>query len=130
VAHWLSPLVRDPGAALALWHPRTGQVLATRVQPAFDSPSRRRGLLGRTGLDADEALILAPCSSIHTAFMRFPIDVAFVDRSGRILKLASGVRPWQIRAAWRSFSVVELASGTFVRIGCRPADELALRTIV
>ena len=130
MAHWLSPLVRDPRAPLALWHPRTGQPLATRVRPAFDSSSRRQGLLGRTALAPDEAMILAPCSSVHTAFMRFPIDLAFVDRQGRVLKVASGVRPWRIRAAWRGFAVVELAAGSLQRVGLAPDDELELRTIV
>lgn len=130
MAHWLSPLVRDPGAALALWHRRTGRPLATRVRPAFDSKSRRQGLLGRDGLSPDEALILAPCASVHTAFMRFPIDLAFVDRNGRIVKVAWGVRPWRVRAAWRGFAVVELAAGTLARAGCELHDELELRTIV
>lgn len=130
MAHWLSPLARDPQGAFALCHRPTGQVLAARVRPAFDSAARRKGLLGRAGLEPGEALILAPCSSVHTAFMRFPIDVAFVDREGRIVKIASGVRPWRIRAAWRAFATVELTAGALRRLPCAPGDVLELRTIV
>ena len=60
---------------------RTGRMLASAVELADTSETRRRGLLGRDSLDLSAALIIAPCSAIHTAFMRFVIDVAFVDRS-------------------------------------------------
>ena len=130
MAHWLSPLLRNPSVRHGLWHLPSGQPLATRVWPAFDSPARRRGLLGRYRLESGEALVLAPCSSVHTAFMRFPIDIAFVDREGRITKMAPGVRPWRIRVGWRAFAVVELPSGTLGRLDCRLDDRLQLRTMV
>jgi uncharacterized membrane protein (UPF0127 family) len=130
LAHWLSALVRDPATARVLWLRGADRPLATRVHPAFDSASRRRGLLGRTRLDDDEALILAPCSSVHTAFMRFPLDLVFADRAGRVLKTCSGVRPWRIRLAVGSFAVVELPEGALARTGCGQGAQLELRTIV
>ena len=128
--HCLSALVRDPTARLGLWNRRTGRPLATRLVAAFDSATRRQGLLGRDRLLTDEALVLAPCSSVHTAFMRFPIDLVFLDRDGRVLKLASRVRPWRIRAAWRAFAVVELAEGAAARSEIKVGDTVELRTLV
>jgi uncharacterized membrane protein (UPF0127 family) len=130
VAHCLSPLARDPQAPLALANLRTGRPVATRLIAAFDSATRRQGLIGRRSLAAGDALILAPCSSVHTAFMRFPIDLLFLDRAGTVLKAVSDVRPWRVRMAWRAFAVVELAGGTLVLSDTRTGDTVELQTIV
>jgi hypothetical protein len=123
---FLSPLLRNAGDVWALVDGATGVVLAHRVEAALDRASRNRGLLGRDGLD-DTALILAPCSAVHTFFMRFPIDVAFVDRDGVVVKVTSNLRPWRVAGAWRAFAVCELASGTLGRAGTRRGSRLALR---
>jgi uncharacterized membrane protein (UPF0127 family) len=130
VAHCLSPLARDPKAPLALVNLRTGLPVATRLIAAFDSASRRQGLLGRSGLADGDAVILAPCSAIHTAFMQFPIDVLFLDRAGNVLKTAPVVPPWRVRMAWRGFAVVELAAGALRASETRTGDGVELRTIV
>ena len=130
MAHWLTPLLAAPDSRFGLWNRRTGLPIATRLLPAFDSAARRQGLLGRTGLASGEALVLAPCSAIHTAFMRFPLDLLFLDRSGAVLKTASGVRPWRISAAWRGFAVVELAAGALEASETRRGDAVEVRTIV
>jgi uncharacterized protein len=130
VPHCLSPLLRDPGTTFGLWNQRSGTAIATRLLPAFDSASRRQGLLGRSALAAGDALVLAPCSAVHTAFMRFPLDLLFLARDGRVLKTAVAVPPWRIRLAWRGFAVVELASGALAAADCRPGDRTELRTIV
>jgi hypothetical protein len=130
VPHCLSALVREPQGRFGLWNVRTGSALAIRASAAFDSATRRQGLLGRGGLLAGEALVLAPCSAVHTAFMRFPIDLVFLDRSGRVLKVAEMVRPWRIRFAWSAFAVVELAAGAVGASGTVCGDTLELRTIV
>jgi uncharacterized protein len=130
VSHCLSPLLRDPKARFGLWNLRSGRPIASRLVPAFDSSTRRQGLLGRFGLDAGEALVLAPCSTVHTAFMRFPLDLLFLDRAGRVLKVAPAVRPWRIRAAWRGFAVVELAAGALTQSPCLVGDATEVRTLV
>jgi uncharacterized membrane protein (UPF0127 family) len=130
VAHCLAALVRDPGGRFGLWNLRSGEAIATRVVAAFDSTSRRQGLLGRTGIPPGDALVLAPCSSVHTAFMRFPLDLVFLDRAGRVVKTSEAVRPWRIRVAWRAFAVVELATGSVARSGTQLGDVVGLRTIV
>lgn len=130
MAHVLAPLVRDPQGRFGLWNCRSGLPVATRLVAAFDSTTRRRGLLGRSGIAEGEGLVLAPCSSVHTAFMRFAIDLVFLDRTGRVLKVAGGVSPWRIRLHWRAFAVVELAAGTIARTGTMAGDAVELRTIV
>ena len=128
--HCLTPLLAAPGSRFGLWNRRTGLAIATHLVPAFDSEARRQGLLGRAGLAAGEALVLAPCSAVHTAFMRFPLDLLFLDRAGAVLKTASGVPPWRIRIAWRGFAVVELAAGALAASDSRRGDTVEVRTIV
>ena len=100
--------------------------MARSVETAFDRKDRNRGLLGRTSLADDSALILAPCNSIHTFFMQFAIDVAFVDRDGTVLRARAAIAPWRIQAALRAFAVVELAAGVLQRSDTRVGDRLFL----
>ena len=90
---------------------RTGRTVASAVEVANTRATRRRGLLGREALDVAAALVLAPCWAIHTAFMRFPIDVIFVDEEGRVLRVADSVGPWRIVATPRAYAAIELAAG-------------------
>ena len=108
---------------------KTGAAIATRLETAFDSTSRNRGLLGRDALASGSALILAPCSSIHTFFMRFAIDVLFVDRHGLVLRVASNLRPWRIAWSLRAFAVVEMPAGALTTTSTRDGEtvELAVR---
>lgn len=109
--HFLRECLRAPGTTWALQNTTTARVLAPRLLPAFDRESRNQGLLGREGLRPDEALVLAPCSGVHTWFMRFPIDVLFVSRTGTVLKARRAVRPWRLALRLGSFAVVEMAAG-------------------
>jgi uncharacterized protein len=85
-----------------------------------------RGLLGRRGLDSGEGLLLRPAASVHTFFMRFPIDVVFLGRDGEVLKVAAHVAPWRTAAARGAKAVVELAAGEAERRGVRAGDRLDL----
>ena len=108
---------------------RTGRVLASAVELAVTSETRRKGLLGRDSLDPSVAMIIAPCSAVHTFFMRFNIDVVFVDRSGRVLKISRDVRAWRMAAAARAYAVVELNGGSANRAGLEVGDQLSLRVV-
>jgi len=110
--------------APALTIERTGRMLASAVELAVTSETRRRGLLGRDSIDLSAALIIAPCSAIHTAFMRFVIDVAFVDRGGRVLKVVHDLQPWRIAASPRAFAVIELHCGSLRRSDVAVGDQL------
>ena len=94
---------------------------------AADSPlARMRGLLGRKELPRGEGMLLRPAASVHTAFMRFPIDVVFVDGAGRVLDIAHSVRPWRAVACRGAKAVVELAAGECSRRDLETGDELVL----
>ncbi len=108
---FLSPLLKESTPTYSLRNARTGELLADKLEAAFDSTTRNRGLLGRDSLPAGSALILAPCTSVHTWFMRFPIDIVFVTKSGSIMKLRSALGPWRLAIAWNAFAVVELPAG-------------------
>lgn len=89
--------------------------------------SRMKGLLGRASLNKGEALILNPCNSIHTFFMRFAIDVLFVDKQGRIIKACKNIKPYRITPIYlRSSFVIELPVGTIDSSGTSKSDRLAL----
>jgi hypothetical protein len=106
-----------------------GTQLASEAHAARGFWSRLVGLLGRSSLQAGEALVLEPCNSIHTAFMRFPIDVVYVDRSGRVVKVISNLRPFRVSAVLRGArSAIELPSGTIGDTGTAPGDQLAFES--
>ncbi len=101
------------------WLLRDGAVLAA-VEVADSARARRRGLLGRDGIDG--AIVLAPCRQVHTARMRFPIDVAFCDREGLVLYTAT-LSPWRLsRPVWRARFVIEAEANTFERWRLAPGD--------
>ncbi len=106
-----TPLLTGAGDC-ALRNTRTGTILATHIELAGDSATRRRGLLGRDCLDAGHAFAIAPCNAIHMFFMRFAIDVLFVRRDGRVVKCAHDVRPWRIALAPTAYAAIELPAGT------------------
>ncbi len=101
-------------------------MLATRLEVAFDSKARRTGLLGRDSLPSGTGLVIAPCSSIHTFFMRFAIDVIFVSRNGRVVRVRRRVMPWRIAVAVTAFSVIELPAGTLDSCAIARGDSLAI----
>jgi uncharacterized protein len=102
-----------------------GVVLAVRVERAGRVFDRMRGLLGRAGFGEGEALAIAPCGSIHTFFMKFAIDVVFLDRRGRVVRALAGLGPWRAtRFHLRADQAVELPAGTLARTGTREGDEL------
>src|SRR5436853_5929929 len=123
---FLSPLLRDPMHPHRLVIERTGFVIADHLLGAFDSRTRRTGLLAHQVFPAGSAMIIAPSNAIHTFFMKFAIDVLFVAKDGRIVKVREALAPWRIAAAWRAYGVVELATGALERASIAPGDYLAI----
>ena len=112
---------------MILRNPRTGAVLAQRIERAATPLARLRGLLGRRSLPEGEALLIEPCDSIHTFFMRFAIDAAFLSRELRVVRAIPGLKPWRATRPHRAASlVVELPQGTLARTGTREGDQLAV----
>lgn len=92
-----------------------------------NSPWRRlRGLMGRRSLDAGEGLLLRPSSSVHTCFMRFPIDIVFLDRDLTVLDIAPAVRPWRARGKRGARAVLELGAGEADRLAIRAGEQFTL----
>ena len=86
--------------------------------------ARMRGLLGRRELPNGEGILLKPASSIHMAFMRFPIDAVFLDGDFRVVKVAADLRPWRAAASRRAKAVLEIAAGEAARRGLMTGDRL------
>ena len=103
-----------------------GAVVCERTSVA-DSPfTRLKGLLGRDGLEAGEGLLLRPASSVHTCFMRFPIDVVFLDRELVVLGIADGLAPWKAAGKRGAKAALELPAGEAARRGLAVGDRLTL----
>jgi uncharacterized membrane protein (UPF0127 family) len=82
--------------------------------------SRFAGLLARRELCKGEALHLAPCTGVHTWFMPYPIDVAFLDRQGRVLRVATDVGPWRAVFCRAAHAALELRAGEAAQYGIAP----------
>src|SRR5687768_12580584 len=116
--HFLQPLIRrTDGPRLALYTAGGTRLVASELESAFDSASRKRGLLGRTGLAAGHALIIAPCNGVHTFGMRFPIDIIYAARDGRVVKLTPNLVRNRISLAPRAFATIEMATGSIAKAG-------------
>jgi uncharacterized membrane protein (UPF0127 family) len=114
---------------VALINERTSKAVATMVEIAATRSTRRRGLLGRDGLDQATAMLLAPCGSVHTVGMRFAIDVVFVDRQGYAVKVVHNLRPWRIALAAHGRAVIEMAAGSLGEEEVLPGDRLYLAPV-
>lgn len=99
--------------------------VAAHVRRADRPWSRLLGLLGRAGLARDEGLLLTPCTSIHTFFMRFAIDVLYLDRNHVVMKAVQTLRPFRLSACLRGgHSVLELPVGVIEASGTQAGDQL------
>lgn len=101
------------------------KLLADRAERADSFLQRFKGLMGRPSLEFGEGLHINPCNSIHTFFMRIPIDVAFLDPSGVIVKQFSALPPWRATSVYRKArTVLELPAGTLLASGTQEGDRL------
>ncbi len=104
-----------------------GTVLAEDVVLADTLFLRMKGLLGKKDLKKGQALILKPCDSIHTFFMRFTIDVIFVDRKQKVDLAVSCLKPWRLSPlCWRSKFAIEFPCGIIQDSRTEKGDEIAI----
>jgi uncharacterized protein len=95
-----------------------GVVVADHVEVADSALARFRGLMFRDHLPQGHGLALRPCNSIHMFFMRFPLDVVFVDGEGRVVRVLDAIRPWRASTLVRGAkAAIELPAGTAARVG-------------
>jgi len=86
--------------------------------------SRLRGLLGRPQLQADEGLLLTPCAQVHTLGMRYPLDIIFLDKAGKVLKCVEALKPNRFSAASKAHHTLEVSEGSIERTGIKAGDQL------
>jgi len=106
---------------------REGTLLIEAVEMATGFRDRLKGLLGRGGMERGKAIYLSPCGSIHTFFMKFPIDVVFLDGSMVVLRIFRGVKPF--RLVWGGLSAaaaLEMETGWLPAEALRVGDRLNL----
>src|SRR5574341_714952 len=102
-----------------------GRIVCERVVVADRAHRRMRGLLGRRYLRKGEGMVLRPGWSIHTAFMRFPIDAVFLDADQVVIKIEHEVGPWHTVSCRGAREVVELPAGECRRRGLEVGDRVA-----
>ena len=100
------------------------RVVCERCAVADSFFTRLRGLLGRSELPRGEGLLLIPAPSVHTAFMRFPIDVVLLDRDLRVLAVREAVKPWRTAGARGAKITLELPAGEAARQGIEAGAQL------
>jgi len=114
-----------PPGALVLRREDDGKVVCERCLVADTAFRRLRGLLGRRELSPGDGIVLRPGWSIHTAFLLFPIDVAFVDADQVVVKVVENLKPFRASLCRGARDVVELAAGEAERRGLKAGDRLA-----
>jgi uncharacterized membrane protein (UPF0127 family) len=114
---------------LRLVHPTSGKVLAERLERPRSFVGRGLGLMFRRSLPAETAMWIVPCNGIHTFFMRFPIDVVFLDRRQRVVRVYPSLSRWRlVPLVLGAHSVVELAAGTLAPLPLSKGDQLAIES--
>jgi uncharacterized membrane protein (UPF0127 family) len=99
-----------------------------KIQRATGFWSRFKGLMLTAGLQPDRALLITRCPSVHTCFMRYALDLAYLDERGHVVKLVRGVKPWRMSLGGRSAAhVLELAAGGIERLDIRIGDRIDLQ---
>ena len=102
----------------------SGRIVVSRVARTTHALERMRGLLGRPAPAADTGLLIEPCGSVHTWFMRYAIDVVYLDRDGAVLRVVSAMAPWRMSRQPRARSTLELCAGGAATAAIVPGQRL------
>jgi uncharacterized membrane protein (UPF0127 family) len=119
-----SPQKPSRDLLLQVFNATRGTLLANSLEVADTAPKRNKGLLGRNELAPGAGLWIVPCESVHTFFMKFPIDLVYLDRKNRIKKVVRNVVPWRVSACFSAHSILELPAGTIDRTRTEAGDRL------
>ncbi|HET8556814.1 MAG TPA: DUF192 domain-containing protein [Gaiellaceae bacterium] len=103
-----------------------GAIVCERCEVPKSSFARARGLLGRSGLEPGDGMLIDAAPSVHMFFMRFPIDVVFLDRDWKVVRVVHGLRPWRVAGARRAVAALELPAGSAAEAGIEEGDVLSL----
>jgi uncharacterized protein len=102
--------------------------LADRAEIADTSQTRKKGLLKHNRLERGEGLWITPCEGVHTVGMKFPIDVLFLDKKRKVVKIRAAMPRWRMAASLFAHSVLELPSGTAEATKTAAGDQLEFET--
>jgi uncharacterized membrane protein (UPF0127 family) len=104
-------------------------VLGDAVDVADTSSTRRTGLLKHDRLEAGQGLWITPCESVHTFFMKFPIDLVYLDKQKKVRKVRHAVPAWRLSMCLSARSILELPAGTAEQSGTVAGDQLVFETL-
>ncbi|SPE29931.1 conserved hypothetical protein [Candidatus Sulfopaludibacter sp. SbA3] len=104
-------------------------VLGDAVSVADTSSTRRTGLLKHERLDPGQGLWIVPCESVHTFFMKFPIDLVYIDKQRKVRKVRHAVPAWRLSMCLSAHSILELPPGTAARTGTLAGDQLVMEKL-
>jgi uncharacterized membrane protein (UPF0127 family) len=113
---------------LRVHNPSRETMLADRALIADTSTTRKTGLLKHERLDPGEGLWIKPCEGVHTVGMKFPIDVLFLDKKRKVVKIRAAMPRWRMAACLWAHSVLELPSGTAAATKTSRGDQLEFET--
>jgi uncharacterized membrane protein (UPF0127 family) len=103
-----------------------GTTLGDAITVADTSPTRNVGLLKHKSLNPGEGLWIVPCQSVHTFFMKFPIDLLYLDRRRLVRKVRHAVPPWRVSGCFWAHSVLELPAGVLAETRTQPGDQVSI----
>lgn len=112
---------------IKLINTNNNQIIGNKISYANTPYRRFIGLMGKKSLEDGEGIFLTPCNSIHMMFMKFPIDIIFLDRKNKILHITENIQPWKIsRIVFMAQSVLELPVGTVQKTQTKIGDILTI----
>jgi uncharacterized protein len=103
-------------------------VLADAAEVADTSEKRRTGLLKHERLEAGQGLWIVPCESVHSFFMKFAIDLVYLDRDKKVRKVRHRMVPWRVSACLSAHSILELPAGAVAASGTVVGDQLEIES--
>ena len=107
-----------------------GDVLTEAIHLADNPLTRMLGLMGKPGLEQGQGLLIKPCNSVHSCFMRFRFDAVFLDSEGKVLRVIEGMKPWRCSPFVKGAKqVLELAEGESGRLGLVPDAEVVFESL-
>ncbi|HHW17291.1 MAG TPA: DUF192 domain-containing protein [Firmicutes bacterium] len=120
----------EQGTTKAMLNLDTGEIVVRRVYLADTFRRRLLGLILRSKIDEDEGLLLLPCKGVHTFFMRFPIDVIYLDRYMSVVALFPDTRPWRVLPQMPGVAqVLEMPAGTISKNKIKVGNTLAFTSL-
>ena len=109
---------------MTCYNKRTREKLVEQVEIANTFWARLKGLMFRKTLSQEAGLLLDPCPQIHTCFMRFAIDVVFLDHTNRVIAVLENMKPWRMSKFYRASRRTLEVNGGLLQGRVRVGDEL------